>query len=168
MLPSLFYPRFQRFCLSWSKSVCPSDAANQIQTLILYPLFNSHAAFGRRWFNIQRPERSQVYASLLDTCSSCVTKHTQAAVLYIQIKCTRMANAHLPYYSTLKSSGIFSSKCFELECSSSVVEKSIPARNIWKKIIIPELFSVLYLGKWPLTFSPNTSMFLCPATVGSC
>ena len=32
-------------------------------------------------------------------------------------------NAHLPEYSTLKSSGIFSSKRFELECSSSVVEK---------------------------------------------
>ena len=32
-------------------------------------------------------------------------------------------NAHLPNYSTLKSSGIFSSKRFKLECSSSVVEK---------------------------------------------
>ena len=32
----------------------------------------------------------------------------------------------------------------------------------------PELFSVLYKGKWALTFSPNTSVFLCPATVGSC
>ena len=30
-------------------------------------------------------------------------------------------NAHLPYYSTLKSSGIFSSKHFKLEYYSSVV-----------------------------------------------
>ena len=30
-------------------------------------------------------------------------------------------NAHLPYYSTVKSSGMFSSKRFKLDCSSSVV-----------------------------------------------
>ena len=31
---------------------------------------------------------------------------------------------------------------------------------------IPKLFSVLYSCKWALTLSPNTFIFLCPATVG--
>ena len=55
-------------------------------------------------------------------------------------------------------------------CLSTVahLKKSIPARNFWKKIL--QLFSVhvLHSGKSSLTFSPNTSLFLCPATVGSC
>ena len=33
-------------------------------------------------------------------------------------------------------------------------KKSIPAWNVWEKTI-PKLFSVLYSGKWALTFSPN-------------
>ena len=51
-------------------------------------------------------------------------------------------NAHLPYYSTLKSSGMFSSKRFKLDCSSSVVEEEQSSLKRLEENI-PELFSVL-------------------------
>ena len=65
-------------------------------------------------------------------------------------------NAHSPNYSTLKSSGIFSSKRFKLECSP--LKKSIPAWNVWKKIF--QNFSVCCSkanGHWPcdLKFFPG-------------
>ena len=43
-------------------------------------------------------------------------------------------NAHFPYYSTMKSSGKFSSKRFKLECSSSVAVSTISyCSRIWSK-----------------------------------
>ena len=57
-------------------------------------------------------------------------------------------NAHLPYYNTLKSSGVFSSKRFKLECSSSVVEELSTTEEEHSSLKgleenTPELFSVL-------------------------
>ena len=55
-------------------------------------------------------------------------------------------NAHLPYYSTLKSSGMFSSKRLKLDCSSSVV------------VTQNQLRSQIYTGWscWGLTLKVNT------------
>ena len=48
-------------------------------------------------------------------------------VLFLSRVVDEKVNAHLPYYSTLKNSGKFSSKRFKLECSSSVVSCSVLA-----------------------------------------
>ena len=45
-----------------------------------------------------------------------------ACVASLTVLLDEKVNAHLPYYSTLKSSGMFSSKRFKLDCSSSVVD----------------------------------------------
>ena len=51
-------------------------------------------------------------------------------------------NAHLPWYSTLKSFGIFSSKTFRAGMLFSGEEEHSISKRLEENI--PELFSVLY------------------------